>query len=184
MEDRMNSDDFKMQKICCLLLSLDGPMTGENLTKFTRMGENFSGFTESKYSIILECNQITGKSIDGDDRYDVISEGVNKIAGSMYPNAAEKKQFLWMLETLAWHDGTCTPHQKKLIRALTRQWEVDPAVLLEMEDTAETLLAIESYRRWIKTTSEPSGFGNSIEAELDTNRKDISDNIACTINLG
>jgi hypothetical protein len=181
----MNSNDEGKQKICYLFLSLDEPMTKANLLKFTLMGENFSGFKESKEAIIAECNRVISKSIDSDDRYDAISEGIEKIVDSMYPNNVEKKQLLWMLETLAWYDGTCTANEKKLIRTLMRKWEdIDSSVLIEMEDAAETLVAVDNYRSWIQTTSESYSVIDSVIKELDKNQKEIGDNIAYTINLG
>jgi hypothetical protein len=180
----MNSNDERKQKICHLFLSLDEPMTDANLLKFTQMGENFSGFKESKDAIIGECNRVVGQSIDGDDRYDVISDGINKIVDSMYMNDPEKKQLLWMLESLAWYDGKCTAGEKKFIRTLARKWEMDKSLLFEMEDTAETLVALDNYRNWIRTTGESYDFINSVIQELDKNQKEIGDNIAYTINLG
>jgi hypothetical protein len=182
----MNSNDEKKQKICYLFLSLDEPMTEAHLLKFTKMGENFSGFTESKDGIIAECNRVIGKSIDSDDRYDVISEEIIKIADLLYiPGqfVKEKKQRLWMLETIAWYDGTCTVNEKKLIRALMRKWEIDPSVLVEMEDTAETLVALDNYRNWIQT-KEPYLFVDSVVKALDKNQTEIGGHIAYTINLG
>lgn len=114
----MNSNDEKKQKICYLFLSLDETMTDANLLKFTQVGENFEGFKEVKDAIIEECNRIIDQSIDSEDRYDVIYEEINNIVGSLNMDEAERKQLLWLLETLAWYDGKCTANEKKLSELL------------------------------------------------------------------
>lgn len=201
----MNSDDEKKLKICYLFLSLEEPMTEANLLKFTQMGENFSGFEESKDAIIAECNQVIDESSDSDERYDVvIARKINKLVDSMFDYSSggmftaivaagfgnktmtretEQKQLLWMLESLAWYDGKCTANEKRIIRDFMSKWGIDKSVLLEMEDTAETLFMLDNYRTWIKTTGESYDYVNSVIQELDKNQKDISDNIAYTINL-
>jgi uncharacterized protein YoxC len=149
----MNSTDEKKQKICYLFLSLEGPITETNLTRFNQMGVNIDGFAESRNSIIAECNRIIEKVVDKDARYDAIFEEINNIADSMYilSNKAEKRRLLWILESLAWHDDRYTANEKKFICQLAQKWEIDPSLVIEMEDIAETLSMIGGYRRTLNT---------------------------------
>jgi uncharacterized protein YoxC len=145
----MDSADEKRQKICYLFLSLEGPITETNLTRFNQMGVNLDGFVESRNSIIAECNRIIEKLVDKDARYDAIFEEINNIADSMYilSDEAEKRRLLWMLESLAWHDDRYTENEKKFIFQLAQKWKIDPSLVIEMEDIAETLIMIGDYRR-------------------------------------
>jgi hypothetical protein len=182
----MESNDEQKLKIAYLFLAIDGQTDEALLSNFDLLGQKFDDFASARGKIIRWGKQSLTQSIDGKDRDDVISEKIIKLADPQpysYPvhfakDKAECKQCLWMLVNLAWHDGGCSDKKKKLLRTLMRKWNIDKSVLLEMEDTAETLSILDHYRTWVKTTEEPYGFIDAVVKELDKNQQEIAENIA------
>jgi hypothetical protein len=187
----MNWKDESKLKIAYLFLSLGAgcPISDNNCTRFDQLGQNYTGFSDNRRSIISKCNEIINRAIDQNDLYDVISEGIVEQANYSFNTFdsdydVNTKQCLWLLVNLAFHDGTYTDNEKKIIRSLMRKWNIDKSILLEMEETAETLFDLDKYRYWMETRNEPYSVIKSYVQELDKNQNELSSNISDLINVG
>jgi hypothetical protein len=180
--DRLDSKDQGKLKIIYLFLSLEKTIDSRGIEKFKEAGKVFDGFDDAKEEIIKDCNSLIAQSFDNEDRFDVISEGICKIAElCFYSNSSIQKECLWSLVNLAFYDGDYSDTERKLLRTLMRKWGIDKSVLLEMEDTAETLVALDTHRNWIKSTHYSYDYINSIVIELDKNQDEITKNLIQTI---
>ena len=65
------------------------------------------------------------------------------------------KILVWNLLAIAFSEGDYSANEKRLIRYIARRAGVDHTVLLEMEQTINTLNAIEKEEEWLKTTDKP-----------------------------
>ena len=59
---------------------------------------------------------------------------------------------MWDLLTVAYSEGEYSSNEKRLLRFIAKCLGVDYAILLEMEHTVRTLLAIEAEENWLKNT--------------------------------
>ena len=62
------------------------------------------------------------------------------------------KILVWDLLTVAYSEGEYSSNEKRLLRFIAKCLGVDYAILLEMEHTVRTLLAIEAEENWLKNT--------------------------------
>jgi hypothetical protein len=187
-------DMLPVLKVAYLFLSLDNKVDKTALRKIDELGNDMDNYSDKKDKIIGECEDLISQSFDSTDRYDVIFEGINKIVGNSsnqpfgllgHPkDYVDKKQCLWILVNLAYFDGSYTDSERKLIRALVRKWEIDKSILIEMEDTAETLIELNKHKTWIKTTNYPYDYVAGVIKEMDKNQEELSSNISLLMSIG
>jgi hypothetical protein len=140
-------------------------------------------------SSIEECENILAKSFDAEDRFDVVLKAIINIGDSTFgwiSRDAERIQCLWLLVNCAYYDGKYSSDEKRLLRNISRDWEIrdNVAVLSEMEDTAETLLDLVKYKEWIQTTNYPYKHIDGVVKELDKNQQELAHNISLLMSIG
>jgi hypothetical protein len=184
--------DENILRLCYLFFSLDKTISKDNLSIFKEICHN-SGLPEfNEEAIISECEQIIAMNSPDYDRFAVISEAIkvitepnesNALSFSPLSNRSGQRECLWLLECLAWQDGESSENEKKIIHRLASQWKIDGDVLLEIEDTAQTLYEIDNYRSFLKTTHESAETLKILFQELDKNQSKLIDNIFETLNI-
>jgi hypothetical protein len=174
-------------KAAYFFLSLDRPISEADIKKIDELGSNVEGYSGIKKSIFNECEKILSRSLDDNDRFDVIMEEILKTGNASFvdlPKEAGQKRCLWILVNLALYDGMYSENEKKIIRSLMRKWEIDKSILIEMEDSAETLVEVDKNRSWIKTTNYPYDYVDSVVKEMDKNQHELTNNISLLMSIG
>ena len=141
------------------LMWADGQTTEDEFEKFDEIGNALDpAFKANRPEIIRNCYAQVKKTIDPEDRYDVLLDGILDALHTSAPTQDSymtPKHFLWNLLTVAYCDGECAPEERRLIKAIVRNMDVDKAIFLEMESSLLTLLDLEKELAWIKTTNRP-----------------------------
>jgi len=171
-------------KMVYLFMSLDGGINEENLVRFNQLTNEMEILGDSREKVIVECEKILGKTFDKEDRIGLIYQSIFNWGKSN--KETEKIQSLWLLVDSAFFGGIYTSDEKRILRNLSRDWEIEDnvAVLLEMEDTAETILELEKHREWLKTTNYPYDYIRSYDDELEKNKKELVENISLIVCIG
>lgn len=150
------------------LMAVDGTISEEEEDKFEEIGNACDpGFAAYKDSLIEEClaasrlETVYGHAFvpetpeDEEDYYNQIHDYVgdliaeNKLTTS---DGVRAKILLWNLLAIAFSECDYSANEKRLIRYFAKRAGVEHTVLLEMEHTIRTLVAIEKEEEWLKST--------------------------------
>ena len=122
-------------------------------------------FATYKQELIAECNTaaqgvefVSLGSGEDDDYYDQIHDFVGdliKEENFYRTEGVQARGLIWNLLAIAYSEGEYSASEKRLIRYITKKCGVDYAILLEMEHTFNTLLAIEKEEEWLKSSDRP-----------------------------
>ena len=145
-----------LRLIYCLIIA-DGIVSDEEKHKFCELWQELDPeFSSYQVQLIDEGNHLLDTfSEDEDDYYDNIHNHVSEI---IHKTSAPKesgirgKILVWDLLTVAYSEGEYSSNEKRLLRFIAKCLGVDYAILLEMEHTVRTLLAIEAEENWLKNT--------------------------------
>ena len=78
---------------------------------------------------------------------------------------------------MAYSDDSYGEEEQRLIKYIARKTNIDRAVMLEMESSIRTILAIENELHWIKTTNRPYLTIEAMVNELEDRKAVIFDSI-------
>lgn len=139
------------------LMIADGSVSDEEKAKFYEIGQEIDPeFAAYQADVIEEGDRLMAMpSEDNDDYYDNVHDHVSSIIHSASlpkEQGIRGKILLWDLLTVAYSEGDYSSNEKRLLRFIAKSVGVDYAVLLEMEHTVRTLLAIEAEENWLKNT--------------------------------
>ena len=146
-------------KIIYYLMAADGQIFHSEEEKFDAIGAELDPtFYERKEQILQECRAQMEKTIDVEDYYDVVQDGVEEAIFSSLRTEdtfITPKLLVWDLLTVAYSDGNYDIAERKLLKYIVRKLDIDKAVFLEMESSILTLMDLERELVWIKTTDRP-----------------------------
>lgn len=134
-----------MFRIACLFLHRNGDMGKYEKQKFCSFVDAFNGTAD-------EWDRIAAKEIISDveeqlEDDDDIEQNIADMIDGTYFDYEEKVSLVWLLVNMAYADGNCDDTEKDLLQYVFDEAEIeDESILMELEDTAETLLAIEAKK--------------------------------------
>jgi hypothetical protein len=147
---------------------------------------------ETKDTIISECEMFLA-GLEDDERYDIIQDEIDKfIEGKDGDNAQctigdsyrtfgsssrqnrfyDGKYRLWELVKLVVSDADYQGNKRRLLKHLSRKWDIDGSVLPALEDAAKTLSAISRERRELTESDKSFREVTNLLAELETREKE------------
>lgn len=91
---------------------------------------------------------------------------------------SERRQVIWILALLLFHQDMDTQENRDRVLDLVNEWDIDEAVFLEMQDTAQTYKELANYERNIDS------WDVQLKQELANNKKDLNTSIKNLIELG
>ena len=155
-QELMLSIRDSLRLICCMMI-IDGKVSDEERTSLIEIGRELDpNFPLYQEELMEEGIQLMNMpSEDEDDYYDIIHNHVSDIIHSASlpkENGIRGKVLLWNLLTVAYSDGDYSSKEKRLLRYIAKSACVDSALLLEMEHTVRTLMAIETEEIWLKNS--------------------------------
>ena len=146
-------------KTIYFMMAADGKIFEEEEAKFNEIGRELDpGFETEKTDIIQECQDQMRKVTVLHDYYAVLEDGVDAAISANVTDkdlAIAPKVLVWDLLTLAYSDNQQDEQERKLLNHIVSKFNIDPAILLEMESSLLTLMDLENEAKWIKTTDRP-----------------------------
>lgn len=120
--------------------------------------EKFSGFVDMYNEAVDDYDKIESEDIRSGAN-DLLEENSNVrkcifgVIDENYFDYEEKVSLLWLLVSMAYADGNCDTVEENLLQRVFGKLALeDDTILLELKDTAETLLAIERKLDTIRGT--------------------------------
>ena len=170
----------------CLML-IDGSVSAEEEEKYSEIGLACDqDFDVYKKQLIDECVAVAQSessqgvefisldSEDSEEYYDQIHDYVGDLIKeeSFYrTEGVRAKGLIWNLLAIAYSEGEYSASERRLIRYIAKKSGVNNTILLEMEHTFSTLMAIEKEEEWLKSSDRPYKVIEERVVEL-SNRKD------------
>lgn len=136
-----------------------------------------------KREIITYCR---GLGITKGDNSDEVIQEIDKalsgafMSGFSYDSCLQVET-VWTMINLGYAEQEYSESEKRVVRHLIEKWEIKPEIVLELADTAETILLLTKHADWLKTIGLPY---DETKKRLETVEQQIKlmfDNIQATI---
>lgn len=174
-------------KIVYYLMAADGEILSSEEEKFDSIGRELDPFfADHKAELVQECRAQMEKTLDLEDYYDVLQDGVEEALRSSLTSAdtfITPKLLVWDLLTIAYSDNAYDETERRLVKYVVRKTSIDKAVFLEMESSILTLMDIERELAWIKTTDKPYLTIEAIVNELVDRKNVVFESVKDLISL-
>ena len=180
----------------CMIL-IDGNVSEEEEEKFCEIGLAYDqDFDACKKQLIDECNGVVQSesaqgidfvsivSVDSEEYYDQIHDYVGdliKEENFYQTEGVRAKWLIWNLLAIAYSEGDYSTNERRLMRYIAKKSGVDNTVLLEMEHTFSTLIAIEKEEEWLKSSDRPYKVIEERVVELSNRKNAIMQGINALI---
>lgn len=180
----------------CMML-IDGNVSEEEEEKFCEIGLAYDqDFDACKKQLIDECNGVVQSesaqgidfvsivSVDSEEYYDQIHDYVGdliKEENFYQTEGVRAKWLIWNLLAIAYSEGDYSTNERRLMRYIAKKSGVDNTVLLEMEHTFSTLIAIEKEEEWLKSSDRPYKVIEERVVELSNRKNAIMQGINALI---
>ena len=180
----------------CLML-IDGTISLEEEEKYHEIGlacdQDFDSYDKQ---LIEECNEAVQldniqdleftslTSEEKEDYYNLIHDYVGDLIKeeNFYSSeGVQAKVLIWNLLAIAFSEGDYSASEKRLIRYIAKKSGVDYTVLLEMEHTFSTLIAIEKEEEWLKSSDRSYKVIEERVVELSNRKNTIMQGINALI---
>lgn len=141
-------ESFKL-KIYYLFMLADGRCSAEENDKFDSICRAMKVDDKNKQEVIDYCNKVM--MVFSDDNSTIITVEISKLLSSGNPfSKSEEAEILWNLINLAYSDGEYSEPEKIVVAFLVNCWAIDATTFSDFIDTAETMLALEKEKQWLK----------------------------------
>ena len=157
----------------------DGKATSSEKRMFNSICKAMKVDKVDKDEVINYCNDI----VNGSDDY--YTEAVQEISRLLEDNSTLDKsvqtEVIWNLINIGYADTNYSDPERKIVAHLTDYWKINKAVLADINDTAETILALTNQRKWIQTTNKPLEEVTQRMQELNREIRQMKKNIEIMI---
>lgn len=143
-------------KIVYLLISSDQEISPEEEEMFESIGRDIDPeFETHKDPIREECLDCMKQAVDVNDLYDLIRD---KAAAALQNSRAssegtiQPRILLWNLISIAFADSGYVESERRMIRSMARGMDIDISVMLEMENSMQTLLALQKEETFLRNS--------------------------------
>jgi hypothetical protein len=183
----MEIEGHEKSLLAYLFLVADEKLTAAKLEMFNELLTGNDELDAKRNDLILECRKLSGEDFNkfsGDRRSKLVFKAVKILEEEIYPYGEDNPtvtqlEYLWILINLGCFSDI-SKNQDMILKWLIKKWNVPNLVQIEMRDTAETLVDIENYRKWLMKPKRKYSrrYTRKIVAELDKNELDINQSIA------
>lgn len=174
-----------LRLLYCMIIA-DGAVSDEEIARFCEIGQELDPeFSSYQETIIEEGTSLMKSSYaDNDEYYDSVHDFANDIlqsASSTEENGVRGKLLLWDLLTVVYSDGDYSSNEKRLLRLITKRFGIDSAVLLEMEHTLRTLMAMEDEENWLRNSDRSYAVVEERMKEVEDRKNTIMQGVKALI---
>ena len=167
------------------IMAADGCLHNEQLDQFELICNELDPEGNVERERLIKSCELHLSKAENDDYYDYVQDGVEfAIYHRNYPpSLITPKMLLWDMLLIAYSNGEYAENEQKLIKYTARKYNVDKAVLLEMEHTMLTVADIEKELIWIKTQNKPYLEIEKIVNELNVRKQAIFAGVKALVTL-
>lgn len=112
---------------------------------------------------------------------DILGEKHSWLSRALDSNKTLQAQTIWTLINLGYADSEYSEAEKQVVQHLIQHWKLDPVLVKEFNDTADTLLALTLQKGWVQGTSRPYADIHRMVQELDRSIASMLANVEISI---
>ena len=145
-------------KLIYCLMAADGSISPEEEEKFQEIGTSLDpDFEQWKDELIEDLSMKEAVLTDEDEYFDFIHDYAAEIIYKAEDTGEGigTKTLIWDLLVMAFSEGDYSTNERRLIRFAAKALDVNPTVLLEMEQTLRTITALNKEEEWLKSVNRP-----------------------------
>lgn len=184
-------DTIQQLKIYFLFMYADGKASASKRRYVDDMIKKSDLSEEGMEDIRAYCKKISRKLFFRGSRA-VIAE-IDALLGAIDPDSLDSETDMivdsealqaltvWTLIRLGYADSEYSKEEKKVVAHLVDRWRMDSLLIAEMNDTAETILALTLQKEWVQKTYGSHMYAANILQELDRNIASMYANMETSI---
>ncbi len=130
------------------------------------------GWVSKKLDAINEIDALLGERKQG---------FFNMFRSSLDSSKSLQARIVWTLLNLGYSDREYSAAEERVVQHLIERWEMDPLMVAELNDTVQTLLALNLQKEWLRTTGKQQDEIARITEELDRNIASMYSNVETAI---
>lgn len=178
-------------KIYYLFMLADGKCSMDEKAKFTALCKSMGIDDDDQKEVVDSCEHSIQVS-ENDNSAKVIVE-ISKLlanegnrnmyfsSGSLNQNKNMQVETIWRLINLGYADVEYSEAERKVVSFLSAYWGIDALTLADLNDTADTVLALTRQKEWLKTTNKPYDVVSENIAEIDAAISRMAKNVEILI---
>lgn len=187
-----DGEKLKQMKIYYLFMHADGESSlpekhylDDILAKSdlpTESAREFQAYCKQTASVLsAETSKSVIEKIDG-----ILGEKSTRPRGLSFFETLDcdkilQAQTIWTLINLGYADSEYSEAEKRVVDHLVQRWSLDPVLVAEFNDTADTILALTLQKEWVRKTARPSADIDLMIQELDQNIASMLVNVEISI---
>lgn len=165
-----------------LYMMADGEVANNEEKIYDAICKELGIDNDEKKSVIEKCKEF----VDGtSDIFDIlVREKIDEQVGQGWfglRDASSLAQIIWNLVNIGYADSIYSDEEEKIVSYLVDKWSISSQVYQELVDTADTMLALTKQREWIASTFSKGGIREKKEKDVDSEIKQLLDDIKLTI---
>lgn len=146
-------------KIVYYLIISDGQINDDEKEQFNAIGQSMIDHFENVQSDITrkgdDILSHTGEKAYSDLVYEAVILDLEYDHIESPEQSIKARQLLWNLIVVSYSDGLHSDTEQRIIDAIMRKWDISDAVLQEMLEAMETLLAIQGEKKRFSASQRP-----------------------------
>ena len=169
-------------KLYYLYMMADGEVNGREWTKFDQICKELKIEPETEKEIIKDCKKSEEQSQDLLNV--IINEKIDEKAGRGLfgiQNVSSQARIIWNLVDLGYADREYSNEEKRIVNYLVDKWSVDPEILQEFVDIADTILALTRQKSWIYNQFPRGAERDKREKKVDNQIMELLGDVKLTI---
>lgn len=166
-------------------MSIDGQITKEETDTFLSIANELdSQFNEYKDEFLDNINKkiIEADDEDYEDNIRDMIRDIIKSPQSSKQSLIEGNMLVWNLLAIAYSDNNCSDIERKIIRFISKQLDLDSVIILEMENYVKTLMALENEVQGLKESNKAYSVVESRLNELSDRKLAIMQGVYALLN--
>lgn len=176
-------------KIFCLFLLADGERTSDEGKKLTSICRKMKVEASTRKEMERSCREMLDFT-DKKDNSDGIIQAIDRLlqGDSLFlwgrgldDNKEKQISTIWNLMNLGYADHEYSPPEQKIVSFLCRRWNVDAAIMEELQNSADTLLSLYKQKEWVETTITDEEEKKRYQRVIKKDINRVSKNIEITI---
>lgn len=174
-------------KLYYLYMMSDGEVSKDEKKIFNIICKELELGKEIQDSIVKECKEIEERYemtcielLENDMGVINLKSDIMELILSGTDETEQRATILWNLINLGYADAHFTSDEREVVDFLREKWEISESVYIEMVDVAETCLALEQHKKWVKQLPE-SEYKLIKSKQVNQNMKFTQETIKTTI---
>lgn len=183
------SEKIEQLKICLLFMEADGESSRAEMKYLDDIASKMDLSDSGRQEFQAFCGRLLLNPLNGDSS--TVIQEIDRLLDqkaslgfwlhTINSSKTLQAQTIWTLINLGYADNEYSKAEKEVVKHLVERWEMDPTLISELTDTADTILALTKQKEWVQNAAKPYKEVSAIVEEIDQNIASMFANVETTI---